>query len=142
MKSEPSITSEPVNGSPRRSIARSLVALGHSNPANRENLSNDGRFISRIMKPSASHIVIALATPAPTAPSAGAPQCPNMNTQLSSTFTGSAMTVISMIVRVRPSPSLVYVSTCSANIAGTAQQIACVYAVAVGMIGAAVPTAV
>ena len=38
---------------------------------------------------------------------------------------GSAVTVISMIVRVRPSPSQVYESACSANTAGTPKQTAC-----------------
>jgi hypothetical protein len=107
MNSEPSVTIEPVNGRPSRRMFRSLPGSGHSKRVNSANLANDDRFISTIMKPSASHIVIALATPAPTAPSAGAPQWPNMNTQLSSTFTGSAITVISMMVRVRPRPSLV-----------------------------------
>ena len=57
MKSEPSVISEPVNGNARRRIARSCAALG-SSKRNNANLANDGRVISRIMKPSESHIVI------------------------------------------------------------------------------------
>ena len=53
------------------------------------------------------YIVIALATPAPTAPMAGAPRLPNMNTQLPVTLTASAPIDTYMTGRVQPIPSVV-----------------------------------
>jgi hypothetical protein len=125
MKSEPSASSEPVNGRPSRRIARNSWPRGQSKRLKSSKRANSGRLSSATMKASESHIVMALATPVPTAPSAGAPRWPNMNTQLSSTLHGSAAIVMSMIGRVRPSPSLVYVNAWLANIAGTPQLIAC-----------------
>ena len=93
-------------GVPRRRSCPSVPQAGPRGRVKRFVPRTAGRRPrSQSMAAASNHMVMAMATPQPAPPRAGAPQWPKINTQLSRPFKPRAKTATYMAGRVSPMPS-------------------------------------